>query len=46
MVKVQVWVYQAECRVGDLHLCMCVCLFVCASVHVCLFIYLFVCLFV
>ena len=25
------WVYQAEWRVGGLHLCMCVCLFVCVT---------------
>ena len=38
MVEVQVWVYQAEWRVGGLHLhlCMCVCLFVCACMPVCI----------
>ena len=35
MVEVQVWVYQAEWRVGGLHLFMCVCLFVCVSGCVC-----------
>ena len=35
MVEVQVWVYQAEWRVSGLHLCMCVCLFVCVSGCVC-----------
>ena len=35
MVEVQVWVYQAEWRVGGLHLCMCMCLFVCVSGCVC-----------
>ena len=39
MVEVQVRVYQAEWRVGGLHLCMCVCLFVCVTgvfMHACL----------
>ena len=33
MVEVQVWVYQAEWRVGGLHLCMCVCVCLCACLY-------------